>query len=280
MALAAPLSQVVPYRVEKIYTTDGIHMINVARQNGADVLSISWQLFYPRSSSSARLDCSTSTTPSGLVRSGFDELLYNALRDFPGVVTVSAGNSGRNVGTNTHWAIPTDYAKTMVDADGNQCWSGLPNIMPIGGIDRNGAVFTNTSYGTHVALLAPATGVLLPSYKAGYSLRKQGRSFGDGDSVSVDATSWTIGYDSVEGRYVSPIPSSESGVSASVASSYTIGPIDLSFIDTTLGERALLAVRHACPSVYEQLTYTYSGDGETWKDPVSCLLYTSPSPRD
>ena len=269
MALAAPLSRVVPYRVEKVSTLDGIHMINVARQNGADVLSISWQVFYPHSRSPVRLDCSTSTIPSGLIRSGFDELLYNALRDFPGVVTIAAGNSGRNIGTDTHWAVPTDYAKTMVDANGNHCWSGLTNILPIGGIDRNGAVFTSTNYGTHVALLAPAIGILLPSYKVGYSLRKQGRSFGEGDSVSVDATSWTIGSDSVEGRYVSPIPSSESGVSASVESSYTIGPIDLSFIDPTLGEGALLAVRHACPSVYEQLTYTYSGDGETWKDPVS-----------
>ena len=129
-------------------------------------------MFYPHSRSPVRLDCSTSTIPSGLIRSGFDELLYNALRDFPGVVTIAAGNSGRNIGTDTHWAVPTDYAKTMIDANGNHCWSGLTNIMPIGGIDRNGAVFTSTNYGTHVALLAPAIGILLPSYKVGYSLRK------------------------------------------------------------------------------------------------------------
>ena len=86
------------------------------------------------------------------------------------------------------------------------------------------------------------------SYKVGYYNYGQGAGLSDGTAVSVSASSWTTGTDTNNESYISPIPSSGD---ASAASSYTVGPIDLSFIDTSRGEYMKVTLRHACESLRE-----------------------------
>ncbi len=265
MALAAPPSSRFPYKVDKVYTADAVRMINTARHNGADVLSISWARTYPNNSSSSTLSCGTAEEKK---QGGFDAMLYAALRDFPGIVTIAAGNSGRKIGTTSDWVVPVDYTESVSDTDGNECWTGLSHVLAVGGVDRNNAVYGGTNYGPHIEILAPAVGVALPSYKSGYSRLQQGSGLGDGSAVPVSATSWSSGTDSGT-RYISPIPDAGSETAASAASSYTIGPIDLSFIDPARGERVLLAIRHDCRGEYNHLSYSFSGDGTDYSSPIA-----------
>ena len=107
MALAAPFSSTAAHRTEKVYTDDGVRMINAARRNGVTVLNLSWGLEYD-SSDGDTLNCADA--PSRLA-SGHDVLLYDALAAFHGVITTSPGNSGKQIGTTGVWIRPADYAK-------------------------------------------------------------------------------------------------------------------------------------------------------------------------
>ena len=240
MALAAPFSTTAAYRIGKVYTDDATRLINAARRNGVSVLNLSWGLEYD--SDDYTLNCADEAAK---IASGHDALLYDALVAFPGVITASAGNSGKQTGTTGTWVRPADYAKTMRDGSDNLCWEGIDALVPVGGVTSANRAYGSTNYGTHVGFLAPGAGVLTPSYKVGYYGYGQGTGLRDGTAVSVAASSWTSGTDTDSGPYISPVPSSGD---ASAASSYTVGPIDLSFIDTTRGEYMTVTLRHACES--------------------------------
>ena len=267
MALAAPFSTTAAYRIGKVYTDDATRLINAARRNGVSVLNLSWGLEYD--SDGDTINCADEAAK---IASGHDALLYDALVAFPGVITASAGNSGKQIGTTNTWVRPADYAKTMRDGSGNLCWEGIDALVPVGGVTGANRAYGSTNYGTHVGFLAPGAGVLTPSYKSGYYGRAQGAGLRDGTAVSVAASSWTSGTDATYGPYISPIPSSGD---ASAASSYTVGPIDLSFIDTTRGEYMTVTLRHACTSLRSnpsspgpqdlpRPSVDFSADGETY----------------
>lgn len=173
MSLAAGTDRKFPV---DIYTSTAIaiHLIDVARHNKAHVLNISWGSEWKKA-----LNCST---PEHKIKSGFDRLLYESIKIFPGIVTIAAGNEKEQIGKNNRWSRPADFTKEMKDGKGNPCWEALENVIAVGGINSQGFPYGNTSYGDHIEILAPAKDVLVPSYKVNWS-----------KGVSVEINSWSKG---------------------------------------------------------------------------------------
>ncbi len=136
-----------------------IKWISFAKYNGAKIINASWW--------DGENDCDDA----------FDIWLYDAIRDFPGLLVAAAGNDGREH-KNNYYVAPADYAVTT------SCWTGLANIIGVAATDQNDQLASFSDYGVgRIAVAAPGVNIYSTVLNSGYD-------FADGTSM---ATPFVVG---------------------------------------------------------------------------------------
>ncbi|MFH1946818.1 MAG: S8 family serine peptidase, partial [Candidatus Magasanikbacteria bacterium] len=118
-------------------TSDNVKSINFAKQNGAKVINASWGSY----------------STSG---EHYDIAMYNAIKDFPGLFVVAAGNAGYNHddGVDAHKSYPDGF---KIDTP---IGPGLENIIVVAATDQNDALASFSDYGAiSVDVGAPGTNI-------------------------------------------------------------------------------------------------------------------------
>lgn len=122
------------------YTSEElVKAIYFARYNGATVINGSWG--WGDGNCSSLVDKGKVSDPElG------DPALYQAVRDFPGIVVFAAGNAARNHDGIT-WFDTADFGHTT------PCWEGLPNVISVTSSNSNDGLLHD--FGVNVDIAAP-----------------------------------------------------------------------------------------------------------------------------
>lgn len=118
------------------FTTDEIvKAIAFAEKNGAKIINASWG--------------ASVTSCKNL----FDRSLYEAVKNFPGLVVAAAGNNGREHDGKTNFFYPADFSRST------DCWSGLSNVVSVAATNQEDKLASFSDFGKMVDIGAPGENI-------------------------------------------------------------------------------------------------------------------------
>ena len=247
MALNSNISNF-PHRAGTISTARAATLINLANNNSVDVINLSFGRFFESNSS-----CPLSAR-------SYDRILYNAIKNFDGIVFSAAGNNGRETGSINSFYTPAGYSNELSDSRGRTCWEAIPNLVSVGGSfmedtrqiytgteNKRTNLYASTNKGDHIDIFAPGEGILTTSVKSSLS------------SGAAELGDWSSGTLVNRDKFISPI----NGSDLRQPSSHIIGPVDISFLDSSIGQTVTIAFVVDCrnPDALNSIKLSYSEDG-------------------
>ena len=257
MALNSNIS-IFPHRAGTISTARAATLINLANNNSADVINLSFGRFFESNSS-----CPLSAR-------SYDRILYNAIKNFDGIVFSAAGNNGRETGSINSFYTPAGYSNELSDSQGRTCWEAIPNLVSVGGSfmedtrqiytgteNKRTNLYASTNKGDHIDIFAPGEGILTTSVKS--SLSSGAAELGDWSSGILENRD-KLNRD----KFISPI----NGSDLRQPSSHLIGPVDISFLDSSIGQTVSIPFVVNCinPDALNSIKLSSSGDGLRYRN--------------
>ena len=237
-----------PHNARVISTVRATALINLANNNSADVINLSFGRFVEGNSS-----CPLSAR-------SFDRILYDAIKNFDGIVFSAAGNNGRETGSINSFYTPAGYSNELSDSRGRTCWEAIPNLVSVGGSfmedtrqiytgteNKRTNLYVSTNKGDHIDIFAPGEGILTTSVKSVLS------------SGAIESGDWSSGTLVNKDKFISPI----NGSDLRQPSSHLIGPIDISFLDSSIGQTVTIPFVIDCinPDALNSIRLSLSRDG-------------------
>ena len=238
-----------PHRAGSVSTSRATALINLANNNSADVINLSWGRFLEGNSSCP------------LNARNFDLILYNAIKNFDGIVFSSVGNDGRETGSINSFYIPAGYSNELSDSQGRTCWEAISNLVSVGASfmedtrqiksgtkNKRTNLYIATNKGDHVDIFAPGERILVTS--ARNVLSSDAKESGIWDRTTI-----------VNGdNFISPIISR---ADLRQPSSHIIGPVDISFLDSSIGQTVAIPFVVNCinPDALNSIKMSVSSDG-------------------
>ena len=237
-----------PHNARVISTVRATALINLANNNSADVINLSFGRFVEGNSS-----CPLSAR-------SFDRILYDAIKNFDGIVFSAAGNNGRETGSINSFYTPAGYSNELSDSRGRTCWEPISNLVSVGGSfmedtrqiytgteNKRTNLYVSTNKGDHIDIFAPGEGILTTSVKSVLS------------SGAIESGDWSSGTLVNKDKFISPI----NGSDLRQPSSHLIGPIDISFLDSSIGQTVTIPFVIDCinPDALNSIRLSLSRDG-------------------
>ncbi|MCX6823586.1 MAG: S8 family serine peptidase [candidate division SR1 bacterium] len=127
---------------ENISTLAAISALSFAKYNGAKIANLS--------RGGIQNGCSS-----------YDAALYTAIKNFPGLVVIAAGNESTQH-TGTYFFYPADFSAN------SSCRSGLDNIISVAASDNTDHLASFSDYGTKVHIAAPGAAIASTRTDGGY----------------------------------------------------------------------------------------------------------------
>ena len=166
-----------------LYTTTNIvEGIDFARENNIDIINMSFG-GYDGLLLLGSIGCNLFKYASSIPATPNTEWIeYQALKKYKGLAITSTGNSSIQTGGGNHQVhFPSGFSSTTAHSGGEECWSGLDNVISVGGTELNSsgteeiwvhdtATNKGTSYGNHIDVAAPAAKISTVSAITGNSV--------------------------------------------------------------------------------------------------------------
>ena len=237
-----------PHRAGSISTARAATLINLANNNSVDVINLSFGRFFESNSS-----CPLSAR-------SYDRILYDAIKNFDGIVFSAAGNNGRETGSVNSFYTPAGYSNELSDSRGRTCWEAISNLVSVGGSfmedtrqiytgtkNKRTNLYVSTNKGDHIDIFAPGEGILTTGLKNVLS------------SGAIESGNWSSGTLVNRDKFISPI----NGSDLRQPSSHLIGPVDISFLDSSIGQTATIPFVVDCinPDALNSIKLSFSRDG-------------------